>query len=165
MHVEPSTFPAYEFTGYSIDGKPACPFFKELLQRLRPLRDCLCREVPDVGVTEPSFDGGHAVFRCGRVPPGSAQVDCCTWGRKFCRVRNVVLFGWFARHCAPSAVAFLGVLSTESSKFLGVSVRDKEYLYHPKANNKYTILSKSVNISQRTLLFFQINFANILKKN
>jgi hypothetical protein len=62
LHVEPSTFPAYEFTGYSIDGKPACPFFKELLQRLRPLRDFLCREVPDVGVAEPPFDGGQAAF-------------------------------------------------------------------------------------------------------
>lgn len=40
LHTEPSTFPTYEFVGYSVDGKPACPFFKELLQRLCPLRDC-----------------------------------------------------------------------------------------------------------------------------
>ena len=39
LHVEPSTFPAYEFTGYSIDGKPAISSFKELLQRFYPLRD------------------------------------------------------------------------------------------------------------------------------
>lgn len=93
MHVEPSTFPAYEFTGYSIDGKPACPFFKELLQRLRPLRDCLGREVPDVGVAEPPFDGGQAVFWNGgkfprperpsnRLPNLRAEIIFATLSRR-----------------------------------------------------------------------------------
>ena len=106
MHVEPSTFPAYEFTGYSIDGKPACPFFKELLQRLRPLQDCFCRDVPDVLVAEPPFGGGHAtaVWRLERSllegaessPARSTQViDCRTWGRKSLPLCPVTLFGFF----------------------------------------------------------------------
>jgi hypothetical protein len=106
LHVEPSTFPAYEFTGYSIDGKPACPFFKELLQRFRPLRDCFCRDVPDVCVAEPPFGGRHAtaVWRLERSllqgaessPARSTQViDCRTWWRKSLPLCPATLFGFF----------------------------------------------------------------------
>jgi len=41
LHTEPSTFPAYGFTGYSVDGKPAISSFQRTSQRLRPLLDCL----------------------------------------------------------------------------------------------------------------------------
>jgi hypothetical protein len=89
----PLTFPTYEFVGYSIDGKPAFSSFKELLQRLRPLRDCLGREVPDVGVAEPPFDGGQAVFWNGgkfprperpsnRLPNLRAEIIFATLSRR-----------------------------------------------------------------------------------
>jgi hypothetical protein len=99
--------------------------------------------------------------RAGSFTARSAQViDCRTWGRKSSPLCAKALFERAQRTVlAPSAVAVGKFEETKSSKFLGISIR-----FNPKANYKYTILSKSVNISQRTLLFFQINFANILKK-
>jgi hypothetical protein len=40
-----STFPAYEFTGYSIDGKPAISSFKELCSVYCPLRGSFAGEL------------------------------------------------------------------------------------------------------------------------
>ena len=126
LHTEPSTFPTYVFVGYSIDGKPAISSFKE------PCSDC-ARCGAGVTADKPSdicpqsgarfsrggtrCSTGRHPYGCGDFFSGSPQ----TWGG--CAKGNV--YFRVSDRCRGGAAIACGrfYTSSESSKFLGVSVR------------------------------------------
>jgi hypothetical protein len=118
-----------------LTGSPPFLLFKERLQRLRPLRDFLRREFPA---------GVHSIFygmECSLLGV-AGDVSTCR-ERPSNRLLNLrggdicyqtINPFWNYVQCSDyrSFRLTLGKLSTESSKFLGISVRDEESFITPR---------------------------------